>query len=172
MNATTIRNGVIAILLVDAIMIGTIVGATVSWRAGLLAGAGAIVVPAVLVPFCVWGFARMTRWRELARLYPSVEPGPNAPRARIASISVRRWWIGLNNCVTLCPDDDHLHVRVMLPLVPGLSVPWAAVSELTERRMSTELTLIEGPSIWVPKWAAKQELEVRGVEVDGAEVSA
>jgi hypothetical protein len=165
MNATTVRNGVIAVLLIDAVMVACVVGVSVSWRAGLFAGAAAIALPLILVPAAMMGIGSMSRWWELARLYPRVEASERAGRGRIASIAVRYRWLGINNCVKLVVDEDYLHVSVVLPGLKPLSVPWAAVEELVEHRLSTQLRLVEGPSIWVPKWAGEREVEVRGVEV-------
>ncbi len=122
---------------------------------GVAVGAGIIVMPFILIPATLKAISSVARWPVLASLYPEVESAPEPKSRRLCSIAIRSAFIGINNCVLADTDEDHLHLRMPAIFDWGmrpLSIPWAAVTEIDSSMLGrVKLTILDGPSLWVPR---------------------
>jgi hypothetical protein len=156
------------LLVVDALVVGTLIGVVHSPVLGLTVGLGALVLPLGLIYGLVPFILRPMGWEALARRYRAPSPVPFPDSTPMTSIAIRSRHMRMNNCVGVLADDDHLHLTVQFPrtpLLPDLSIPWEAVTEIGDQKPLARLTLIDGPAVWVPTEAVARERQVRSIQL-------
>lgn len=158
---------ILTVLLVEAVVIGSLVGATAGWGAGISVGALAAGMPIVVVNIMARIFARTGIIGRLRVTHPLREGAfdpANGP-ARLSSISLGSKWLSVNGCVRLAADDDHLHLLIEMPLAPtsaGASVPWEAFEVVRRDGSLTALQLFDdGGRLWIPWKFGEAEAELR-----------
>ena len=88
-------------------------------------------------------------------------------------MSVRWPLMNYNNVILIASDEDHLHLRFIDLFSVGtraVSIPWADVSEIDDAAFGrVRLTIENGPALWIPKQAVKDELTIRdAIKMDNA----
>jgi hypothetical protein len=124
-----------------------------------------LIVAAASTPLTMWAISHWGGWQAFAKRFPSVPPAPDADRG-FGSLSFSRLG-GYNNCILWRADDDHLHLRVMVPFNTfhkPLSIPWAHI-EIIKPKGEWGMTVIriDGRRYGIPPRAAARELRVRAV---------
>ncbi len=159
---------------IDAVIIGGLVGATAGPAIGIPVGLAVGFAPLVALPLFAGSGVRMSGLAALAQRFPMTDAAnaePRAPTRGLCTVSFRTRATRLNNCVQAWADDDHLHLRLVFPMVkpqPGISIPWSAVESITMHKRDAELRLFDGPPMWVPPSVAAVELRVReAIESEG-----
>jgi hypothetical protein len=155
----------ITVLVLDAIIVGAIVGATSkSPGAGLGIGLLALVLPLALISGIMRIIVHTTGWRTLQRRYPCEDPAVFERGAKIISLAIRSPAMNLNNCVEAKSDDAHLHLRIAFPFSgdpDGMSIPWEAITSLEPASFGRVRARVDGISWWFPKRLVARELELR-----------
>jgi len=120
-------------------------------------------VTIVTVTVIMWVVARMSGWRSLAQRFPAQPPAPDADRGlgSLAFMTIG----GYNNCIFWRADDDHLHLRVMVPFNmfhKPLSIPWAHIEiDNPGGRWGMAAVRMDGRRYGVPSRAVAREATVR-----------
>lgn len=160
------RNGIKAFLLIicvmDALMIGVLMGATVHPLAGLATGGALLLAPVALVPLVMLLLGSISGWGKIAARFPA-QPKGAKPVPTLTSIALR--WSGLryNNCIEWCADDEHLHLSMAMPFAlahPDLSIPWGE-AEIRELKRDWYRIDAGGFALFVPGAMVKKELALR-----------
>jgi len=159
---------VLVIVLVEAAIAATIFVVFASQGQPLLGsaiGLGVLVMPFLFIPLTVKGVASITRWNSLAQHYPQAAHAPSEFDRTTLSMSIRWPYLMVNNAILGTSDEDHLHL-MFLPLLSfgtqPTSIPWAAITEIKPWQLGLmELTVLDGPSLWVPKELVQAEIELR-----------
>ncbi|CAE7662721.1 unnamed protein product [Symbiodinium necroappetens] len=124
-----------------------------------------LVIPLVLIPLTLYGLGTLVGWRSAAALYPETPDAPTPKSRRVCSMAVRWPFMGFNNVILSATDESHLHLRFVDVFsfgTPPLSIPWAAVTEITPSALGrAKLTIIDAPPMWVPKELVKDEVALR-----------
>lgn len=131
----------------------------------LLVGGGSLVT----VPLIMWVIARMSGWRSLAEKFPAAPPAADADRG-FGSVLFSPMG-GYNNCIIWRADDDHLHLRVMVPFNifhKPISVPWAHVEIEPKGRFGMATIRIDGRRYGVPPRSVAREIRVRRAMAESA----
>lgn len=164
------RSGIKAFLLIicvmDALMIGVLMGATVHPLAGLATGGALLLAPVALVPLVMLLIGSISGWGKIAARFPA-QPKGAKPAPTLSSIALR--WAGFryNNCIEWCADDDYLHLSMAMPFSlahPDLSIPWGE-AELREVKRDWYRIDAGGFAIFVPVAMVKKEMALR-TEID------
>ncbi len=158
------------LFIVDAIVVGTLVGAVNrSVGVGLLAGAGAIALPFTLVGLLITGILRAAGWGRLVSAFPAVPPADGVVGKMADSLKIGG--VSMNNAIECAVDDNYLHLTPLMSfgrLCPPVSIPWEHVTFpegdtpkvglLTGKRVHL---VAQGVKMWVPAAIVERELAVR-----------
>ena len=167
-NGMSAKQLVITVVLVElasAVMVFAILASQGQTWLGVAFGAGILIFPVVLIPLVINGIASLTGWRTLARNYPEAESAPPESERKTLSMGIRWPLMSVNNAILGAADERHLHL-MFVPLfsfgIGPVSIPWAAVTEIEPSTFGRiKLTILGGPSLWVPREMVRDELEVR-----------
>jgi len=165
MTRTQMRWFLLVLLGVDAIMIGAIMGVVISPRMGLVGFALGGVLPIAVFRGLIPLIAGAVGWWSLQRIYPPTGTASFDAKTPLTSMSIRSPMLGMNNCIEVAQDDDHLHLRIFgligPPIMP-ISIPWAAMTSITvSRRGVAAVILDQGPKLWFPGKLLAREIELR-----------
>lgn len=149
----------------DAILIGAILGLTLSPMMGLVGFAGAMLLPFLIFRGVVPVLAGAMGWWKLQRLYPPVGSPIYEEKAPLTSLALRLPFLGINNCIEAVQDERYLHLRIFgligPPMMP-VSIPWGAMTSITvPRRGVAAVVLDQGPRMWFVENLLAREIELR-----------
>ncbi len=162
MTRTGIKAFLLIICVIDALMIGVLMGATVHPLAGLATGGALLLAPVAFLPPVMLLLGSISGWGKVAARFPA-RPRGAKPAQTLSSVALR--WAGLryNNCIEWCADDEHLHLSMAMPFAlahPDLSIPWGE-AEITELKRDRYRIDAGGFALFVPGAMVKKEMSLR-----------
>jgi len=104
------------------------------------------------------GLQRLSGWRRMAARFPAA---PMDVKPKLCCIGVRWAWLGYNNCTRVGSDDDHVHLRSLLPFHPPVSIPWSEVERLEATAFSRAHVRADGFDLWLPRSLVANEVVLR-----------
>jgi len=156
---------VITFLILEAVLIGSLIGGTAGVSMGLLIGALAFVFPVVLLNVVGAIIGRVGTFGRLCAAHPLDEDVfRNAEGVRVGSMAIGSQLMRLNNCVAMAADESFLHARISMPLsirAPGASIPWEQIESIKKTGHTARLVLFDGGKLWVPWRYAQAESALR-----------
>ena len=160
-----LRGFLFVMLTMDALLIGALLWFAASPTVGMIGFACGLLLPFLIFRGLVPVLAGMMGWWTLQRLYPPHGFPPIDPKAPLATIALRKRFLGINNCIEAAADDDHLHLRIFgligPPMMP-ISIPWVAMTSITvPHRTVAAIVLDQGPRMWVPEKLVAREIALR-----------
>lgn len=165
MKPNVMNSVVISILIIEAVLIGTLIGHSNGAPYGLLIGALAFAFPVILLNVIGAIMGRVGTFGKLCAAHPLDEAVfRDSEGVRVVSMAVGSQMMRLNNCVAMAADDSYLHARISMPLAissPGASIPWEQIEVITKSGHLAEMRLFDGGKLWVPWKFAQAESALR-----------
>ncbi len=167
MDGKTLRTLLLVVFVIDAIVLGILIGVFSSPWLGIGVGLLALAVPPLLIAAVLNVFGALVRWPALAREFPARTPSPDAKGRMVSSLGVR--WRGalMNHGMEWKADNDYLHLACPISFMnamPPVSIPWAAIEfdrPLTTRRGALVAVKAGAFRLWLPLAVVEREIEVR-----------
>lgn len=154
----------LTISIMDALIIGALVGATSGPLLGASLGIGSAISIWIIVIAIGWMISRVGAWSKLAQRYPAIDGIDFDRGARVISLGLGSPWMRVNNCIEAIADESHLHLRIGLPGAGAgrpVSIPWEAVTSVEPASMGQAKLDVEGVRLWLPRRVIAGELELR-----------